>query len=377
DGLLCITRWLLPPPREEPRIVSLAVSALEAQGVADPDKRIAAVRGWGTFTLLIKQNDFTQSDADDIRRFCSERKFDIVYLPEVSPSEVNRYNRFPQPYYYEMVKAILSSEDRKSLYEDYLFDITPVNDERPFFYHFYRLDKIVSIYESMGKKWQPFVEGAYLVPVVFIQALVLSVVFILMPLLRFKRLGAMPGRSKLLAYFLFLGLGYMFIEIVFIQKFILFLGHPVYAVSTVLFSLLTFSGLGSYFSGRLKCWSRRTLIFILLLICAATVVYAVSLPILLHELLGQDLAIRLLISASIITPIAFLMGMPFPLGISLANERYPALIPWSWAVNGCASVLGSILPVIIALSAGFSTVLLLGGVIYLAAVGAIQSLPTS
>jgi hypothetical protein len=276
-----------------------------------------------------------------------------------------------------MVKAILSSNDRKSFYQDYLFDITPVNDERPFFYHFYRLDKIVSIYESMGKKWQPFVEGAYLVPIVFIQALVLSVVFILMPLLRFKRLRAMPGRSKLLAYFLFLGLGYMFIEIVFIQKFILFLGHPVYAVSTVLFSLLTFSGLGSYFSGRLKCCLRRPLIFILLLICAAAVVYAVSLPILLDEFLGQDLAVRLLISVATIIPIAFLMGMPFPLGISLTNERYPELIPWTWAVNGCASVLGSILPVIIALSAGFSTVLLLGGLVYLAAVGAIQSLPTS
>jgi spermidine synthase len=377
DGLLCITRWLLPPPREELRIVSLAVSALEAQGVDNPDKRIAAVRGWGTFTLLVKQSDLTQSDSYDIRQFCSERKFDIVYLPEVSPSEVNRYNRFPQPYYYEMVKAILSSKDRKSLYQNYLFDITPVNDEKPFFYHFYRLDKIVSIYESMGNKWQPFVEGAYLVPVVLIQALVLSVVFILMPLLRFKRLGAMPGRSRLLAYFLLLGLGYMFIEIVFIQKFILFLGHPVYAVSTVLFSLLTFSGLGSYFSGRLKCWSRRTLIFILLLICSITVVYTISLPILMHELLGQGLAVRLLILASTITPLAFLMGMPFPLGISLTNKRYPALIPWTWAVNGCASVLGSILPVTIALFTGFSTVLLLGGVIYLAAAGAIQSLPKS
>ena len=276
-----------------------------------------------------------------------------------------------------MVKAILSSEDRKSLYQDYLFDITPVNDEKPFFYHFYRLDKTVSIYESMGKKWQPFVEGAYLVPVVFVQALVLSVVFILMPLLRFKRLGTMSGRWRLLAYFLFLGLGYMFIEIVFIQKFILFLGHPVYAVSTVLFSLLTFSGLGSFFSGRLKYWLKKPLIFILLLICAATVVYTVSLPILLHELLGQDLIVRLLIAALTISPIAFLMGMPFPLGISLTNERYPALIPWTWAVNGCASVLGSILTVIIALSTGFSMVLLLGGVTYLAAFVAIQSLQAS
>ncbi len=377
DGVLCITRWLLPPPREELRIVSLAVSMLEAQGIVNPDNRIVAVRGWGTFTLLVKQNDFTQSEADDIRRFCSDRKFDIVYLPGVSASEVNRYNRFPQPYYYEMVKAILSSNDRKSFYQDYLFDITPVNDERPFFYHFYRLDKIVSIYQSMGNKWQPFVEGAYLVPVVFIQALVLSFVFILMPLVRFKRLGVMPGKWRLLAYFLFLGLGYMFIEIVFIQKFILFLGHPVYAVSTVLFSLLTFSGLGSFFSGRLKSWVRKPLIVILLLICAATAIYAVSLPILLQELLDQNLSVRLFIAASTIMPIAFLMGMPFPLGISLTNERYPEMIPWTWAVNGCASVLGSILTVIIALSTGFSTVLLLGGVTYLAAMVVIQSLPTS
>lgn len=376
DGVICITRWLLPPPREELRIVSLAVSMLEAQGIVNPENKIVAVRGWGTFTLLVKQNDFTQSETNDIRRFCSERKFDIVYLPGVSFSEVNRYNRFPQPYYYEMVKSILSSNDRKSFYQDYLFDIAPVNDERPFFYHFYRLDKIVSIYESMGKKWQPFVEGAYLVPVVFIQALVLSFVFILMPLIRFKRLGAMPGKWRLLAYFLFLGLGYMFIEVVFIQKFILFLGHPVYAVSTVLFSLLTFSGLGSFFSGRLKSWLRKSLIFILPIIFAATVVYSVSLPILLHELLDQNLSVRLFIAVSTIIPIAFLMGIPFPLGISLINERYPELIPWTWAVNGCASVLGSILTIIIALSTGFSAVLLLGGVTYLAAMVVIQSLPT-
>ena len=377
DGLLCITRWLLPPPREELRIVSLAVSALEGQGIDDPDGRIAAVRGWGTFTLLVKRGDFTEKEGDDIRVFCSERKFDIVHLPDVSPSEVNRYNKFPQPYYYEMARDILSTEDRARLYESYVFDITPVTDERPFFFHFYRWDKIVQIYESMGKKWQPFVEGSYLVPVVFIQALILSLVFILMPIRRFRRLGAAPGKWRLLSYFLFLGLAYMFIEIVLIQKFILFLGHPVYAVSTVLFSLLTSSGLGSYFTERLKDRLKRPLTYILPLVSVVALVYVVSLPFLFHEFLGLDLATRLLISAAAITPIAFLMGMPFPLGIALTNKHCPEIIPWAWAVNGCASVLGSILPVMIALSAGFSAVLVLGAMIYLAALGSLLSFPKS
>ena len=108
-----------------------------------------------------------------------------------------------------------------------------------------------------------------------------------------------------------------------------------------------------------------------------TFVYAFSLPIILHELLNQDLIVRILIAALTITPIALLMGMPFPLGIFLTNQRYPELIPWTWAVNGCASVLGSILTIIIALFAGFSTVLLFGGVTYLAAILAIQFLPAS
>jgi len=229
----------------------------------------------------------------------------------------------------------------------------------------------------MGKKWQPFVEGGYLVPVVFVQALILSLVFIFMPIRRFRRLGAAPGRWRLLSYFLFLGLGYMFIEIVLIQKFILFLGHPVYAVSTVLFSLLTSSGLGSYFTGRLKDWLKRPLTYILPLVCIAALIYVVSLPFLFREFLGLDLGTRLLVSAAVIAPIAFVMGMPFPLGIALTNERYPELIPWAWAMNGCASVLGSILPVMIALSAGFSAVLVLGGMVYLAALGSLLSFSES
>jgi glycosyltransferase involved in cell wall biosynthesis len=370
-GLLSVTRWLIPPPREEVRIVSLAISALEGLGVEDPGERVAVIRGWGTFTLLLKKGTFTPGEVERVRRFCTERSFDLVYIPGISPQEVNRYNRFPEPYYYEMVTRILSPLEREALYRDYLFDLSPVSDERPFFFHFYRWDKIISIYESMGRKWQPFVEGGYLAPLVFLQALLLSLVFILLPLYRFRGLKAAPGRWRVLSYFLLLGLGYMFIEIVLIQRFILFLGHPIYAVSTVLFSILTFSGLGSLYTRKLKERLRRALTFILPLLASILLIYILALPILFQFFLGLEFPLRLLVSVAVMIPPSILMGMPFPLGITLTSRNAPDLIPWAWAVNGCASVLGSILPVIIALSLGFSTVLLLASIIYISALGII------
>lgn len=372
-GVLCVTRWLLPPPREGVRLVSLGVSALENRGIESPQDHIAVIRSWGTITLLLKKGGFDSGDVDRIREFCRERRFDIVYAPGIAPYEVNVYNRFPEPYYYELIKGLLFSEDRARFYRGYLFDVAPVTDERPFFFHFFRWDKILPLYESMGEKWQPFVEGGYLVPVVFAQALILSVLFVYLPVRRFKGMRDSVKRRRILAYFLCLGLGYMFIEVTLIQRFILVLGHPVYAVSTVLFTLLTFSGMGSLFSGRLRVKTGWKLVVVVSFLIALIIIYLAILPSLFRVYLGDELFFRGLISSISIAPLCFLMGMPFPLGIRLTESLNPDLIPWAWSINGCASVLGSILPVIIALSLGFSVVLALSGIVYLAGLGMIWS----
>ncbi|MFQ6124592.1 MAG: hypothetical protein ACE5R6_08320 [Candidatus Heimdallarchaeota archaeon] len=364
-GMFTVTRWLLPPPREDIRLVSLAVDALESLEIKDPENYIAVIRTWGTLTLLIKKNRLDTTDNAAIREFCRKRSFDIVYLPGISPQEVNRYNQFPEPIYYMMVQEILFAEDRDQFYERYLFDITPVSDERPFFFHFFKWNRLYETYKFMGRRWQPLIEGGFLVPLVFVQALALSMVFILLPLRKVQRHDVV-GHKRFITYFFCLGLGYMFIEITLIQRFILFLGHPTYAVSTVLFSLLLSSGGGSYFSGRVKLVDRRGLRFLLLGISTLSLLYIFLSPVFL-TFLGLSLATKLLVSFLLIVPLGFVLGMPFPLGIRLLSDSRHVLIPWAWAANGCASVLGSILPVIIALSLGFSTVFVLASLTYLIA----------
>lgn len=144
------------------------------------------------------------------------------------------------------------------------------------------------------------------------------------------------------------------------QKFILFLGHPVYAVSAVLFSLLLFAGLGSFYSERLKSPVKVIPALSLLII-----LYLMLLPRIFNLFLGHEIIIRYLISLVTIAPLGFLMGIPFPLGVRITKKINPELIPWAWAVNGCASVLGSILVIMIALSWGFSIVLVLASAVYL------------
>jgi len=161
-----------------------------------------------------------------------------------------------------------------------------------------------------------------------------------------------------MAYFALLGLGFLFIEIPLVQRFILFVGKPTYALATVLFGLLMFSGLGSLIS-RQAPWN-VTLIALALL--------ALVYPVLLHGMfrlaLGLPLALRFILGVASLAPLGILMGLPFPKGIAWLERSTPALIPWAWGVNGAVSVLASVLAALVALSAGFTVVLVAGALCY-------------
>jgi hypothetical protein len=165
-------------------------------------------------------------------------------------------------------------------------------------------------------------------------------------------------RGRTLAYFGLLGLGFLFVEIPLMQRFILFLGQPIYAFTVVLAALLFFSGLGSLATPRLSIrWT-------LPLLVAAILLYPLGLPLLFQALLGAPLIVRLLATGLCLAPLGFLMGTPFPGGLAWLRERAPGLIPWAWAVNGCASVLASVVAALIALSFGFSWVLVAAALAY-------------
>jgi len=368
SGVLSVSRWLLPPPREDVRIVSLAISALEELGVVEPADHMAVIRSWGTINMIVKRTPLNNGEIEAVRGFCEEMGFDIVYVPGVDPSEVNVHNRFPRPIYYELVNGMLQTANRRAFYDGYLYDIGPTTDERPFFFHFFKWDRLVETYRSLETKWEALLEGGYLVPLTLIQALALSALLVLLPLRRL--MGSQVRRGKgVLTYFFFLGLGYMFVEMASIQRFILLLSHPAYSISVVIFGLLLASGLGSYISGWISPGGKAHRL-ILLAICLLIPIYGLTSP-LYQSLLSFPVSTRVFAAIAYITPLGLLMGMPFPLGLRLLTDSKRDLIPWAWAVNGCASVLGSITPIILALYFGYSRVFMMAGLGYLVALSMI------
>jgi hypothetical protein len=371
-GMLVVHRWLQTPPSETVRTLGLAITALEATGADDPARHIVALRSLYTGLLLVKRQEFTGGELDTVREFSQEKRFDLVFYTGISPDEVNRYSILEEPLYYEAYTALLHTEDRAGFYANYPFDVRPPSDDRPFFFHFFRWTQTPEILQNLGKTWQPFGGSGYLVLLALLALVLLaSVALVLLPLAVVRRKGEIRYGSRLFLYFLFLGIGYLFVEIPLLQRFILFLSHPVYALATVLFSLLTFSGLGSLASPRVVL-RKAMAVLVVLLAC-----YPLLLPPLFRWLLGLDLGLRVAASVVVLAPLGFLMGVPFPAGVRLVGRVAPGLVPWAWAINGCASVLSSILAVMIAISHGFSRVLFAGGLAYALALLAIWGLVTA
>jgi len=369
-GFLAITCYLLPPPRQELRVVSLIISALKKRKISEPRLRLAVIRTWGTLTVVCKQGYFDSQEVEKLKTFCDQRNFDLVYYPGIHPEEVNLYNQLKEPLYYKLITQLTEKESREKLLRDYLFDLSPVTDDRPFFHHFFKWNKLKEVYRSVEGKWQFLIEGAYLVPIIFIQALFLSVLFILFPTFLASQRSEIRGVSRkqairVVSYFFWVGMGFMFVEISLIQKFILFLGHPYYAISLVISALLMATGVGSYLSKRLSITHRgKSVKALLLALCLSIIAYSFMLPYLFHLLLPYSLLSRQCFTLLMLFPLGMLMGIPFPLGIRWLSSLSSPLIPWAWCVNGCSSVVSSILAVMIALGGGFTLVLYLAACCY-------------
>ncbi len=357
-GLLVVERWLQLPPSEELRAGAIAVEALRRSGVSDPAAQLAVVRDWQVGLILVKKGAFTSDELAGIRRFCQERGLDLVAMPGLTEEETNRFNLLPEPVYFRAFQQLLA--DPEALYAAQPYDVRPPTDDRPFFFHFFRWSQTQAVLQQLGRTWQPWGGSGYLVLIALLAvAVVASGVLIVLPLAVGRRRGVAKGpRGRVLAYFGLLGLGFLFVEIPLMQRFILFLGQPLYAFTTVIAALLFFSGLGSLAAPRLG--PRRTLP----LLAAAILLYPLLLPVLFQALLGAPLAVRLPATVVSLAPLGVLMGTPFPGGLAWLGRQAPGLVPWAWAVNGCTSVLASVLAALIALSAGFSWVLVGAAVAY-------------
>jgi len=373
DGVLAITRWLKLPPRDSLKLFATALTALERSGMAAPAQSLAMIRGWNTTTLLIKNGALTAEDISAVRDFAAQLWFDLVYLPGMNPAEANRWNLLEAPIFHDAAQA-LASAGRRDFIDGYKFDIAPASDDRPYFSDFFTWRALPELLELRSQGGAGLLEWGY--PILFatlVQAALLGALLILLPLC-FGR-AAFPRDAdswRVAGYFLALGLAFLFIEIAFIQRFVLFLGHPLYAVAVVLAGFLIFAGLGSAVAEPLAAARRlsRRLTAVdvaVAAIAAIALCYLWLLPSLFDRFIAAPDAVKIGLSLLLIAPLAFFMGMPFPLGLARVAAVRPRLVPWAWGVNGCASVVSALLATILAVHLGFTIVVMVAAGLYLAA----------
>jgi hypothetical protein len=292
-------------------------------------------------------------------------------LPGFDAAERERHNRLQDPGFFANLDRLFTA-DRERLYASYDFRLRPATDDRPFFSQFLRWQSLPNLVRLFGERAVPFLEAGYLlVLLTFVQMLLAALVLILLPLLR---LGWKNGnRLPVFFYFGGLAVGYMLVEIVLIHRFVLYLGHPVYAAAAAICTLLIFSGAGSCLSSRLRLTEatpRRAAALVALLL----LFYTLLLPPLLHHTIALPLGWKLFLTLLALAPPAFAMGFPFPLGLRLLGRQREADVPWAWGINGCLSVLSTAVATIIAVEAGFIAVQLTAAAAY--AIAALARLRT-
>ncbi|MBX7219354.1 MAG: hypothetical protein K1Y36_05375 [Blastocatellia bacterium] len=363
-GMITMTRWLIDTDQQNLRLVSLGLEALSRLKATNPEGHfmlVASGKGLEATnqricTFLLKRTPFTEAEIHQMEADCAKNEYSILYSPLAKMD-----NSFTK---------LITAKDRAAFYQDYRYDITPTFDNKPFFFFTLKpkdfLNAFSGDYEMM-KNNAGLLALVSLLGIVF----VLSSLFIIVPLVLFKRDALRTdtfNRVRVVLYFAALGIGFMAIEMALLQKFVFFLGHPVYALAVVLFSILLFSSLGSNYTERVAADTAPSFLQKLVgVLCVLTVVYLFLLPTLLYTFVGLAVPLKIVISIALLSPIAFLMGMPLPLGIKTIRQRAAEMIPWGWGVNGAMSVLGSVLAVTLAVNLGYNALLVFGAGVYVLA----------
>jgi len=381
DGMIAITRWEFKQPREALRVVSVALEALHALGVSNPARNFMVVSEGDLdsdgipVVVIAKKSPFTREEEQAVEAHLQSYPALVpLYLPS-APGD----NPF---------SALIARNDPHTFAQTYAYNVAPVTDNAPFFFFTLKTAQILNEDLQQGIDWKVNL-GVVVLGTVLIISLAAVLAFLVIPLaLRGRRT---KQRVLPLLYFVAIGLGYILVEIAFIQRFVLFLGHPTYALTVVIFLLLLSSGAGSLVSRRwlsttVQNWVPLTVITV------AIFLYVLVLPAILVSLVGLSFTIKLLVSGMLLVPLGFAMGMPFPTGLralaSTPASEFPAsasvqttalgtaceenAVEWAWAMNAASSVLGSVLAMVIAIHFGLTVTLACGAVAYLLALTLFQ-----
>jgi len=371
DGMIAITRWEFKRPREALRVVSVGMQALHEMGISNPGAHFMVISKGRldedgiAVLVLAKKSPFTSEEENAVRAHLNETDLVAQFMPS-APVD-NAFGR------------LIASNDPYGFAKSYEFNVSPVTDDAPFFFFTLKIEQILNRNVlHRGIDWKVNL-GVVVLGLVLIISILAVLAFLVLPMALH---GGTDGHGMQLLYFIAIGLGYILVEIAFIQRFVLFLGHPTYALTVVIFLLLLSSGAGSMAS---RSWLSEPVRVrtTLAIIAMALLVYVPLLPMILSALIGLPFLVKLLISALLLAPLGFAMGMPFPTGlrwlagnnveaedstvapVEPSNSKEGNAVEWAWAMNAASSVLGSVLAMVIAIQFGLNLTLACGSVAYL------------
>lgn len=364
DGILTVSRWYFKDnPGEVYRLTALATASLAQLGVEKPRDHIVVVRNMqpngasgpdGVGTILVRREPFQERDIRMLEDVSQRMGFEVVLSPRFALNA--------------NFGALTSPADLPSFTASFPLNIAPPTDDSPFFFHMLRLKDIFKKdlwaqgYMTHNMK-AVFVLGSLLIVVT-----VLTLLFIMGPLILTTDRTALKGAAPAVVFFGCIGFGFMLVEISQMQRLIVFLGHPTYGLSVVLFTLLVASGIGSYTTRHAETHERSSTTLRLLLLILALVVFGVLTPSAMFTFQSSTTAVRIVVAVAILFPLGVFMGMAFPLGMKMAATTWPTLTPWFWGINGTTSVMASVLAVVIAMTFGISSSFWAGVACYVAAV---------
>jgi len=362
NGILSIERW----DSESVRLATVADEMAKKAGIEDVSDHVVMVAAANLNNFLFKKTLWRPEEIAKLNDWCRERGFWVLWDP------INRYENHPIGQYLSG-----TPDARKQFANSYIYDISPTYDNKPFFF---QKEKHKNLAGFIGDSLEKglffkgkilFNKGVSSLQYFLLWIVLLVFLVIIIPLFVWKKKKTGKGFLHTIApltYFSFLGLGFIFIEMALMQKFILFLGHPVFALSVVLFSLLVFCGVGSRFTERWARVEKKPLILRSIpAVVLIHIIFLFTVTPLFYSLMGLPAFIRTIISVILLLIPSFVMGMPMPLGIKYLDEDNKELIPWAWALNGSFSVLGSALVTYFAIVKGFNFAYILGIMFYLIA----------
>ena len=365
DGMIAITRWEFKQPREALRVVSQGIEALHQIGVADPRRHFVLIADGGLnedgrpVLVLAKKTPFTAAEYSAVAAHVRENPNLFWLNPTAEYAGLQ-----PLPPAAAAFRDLIESNDPAGFARNYAYNVSPVSDSAPFFFFTLKTRHVIkNILAGTGRgmDWRINL-GVVVLGMLLIISIVAVLAFLILPLLLHRHRQHAPKTGVVaLLYFIAVGFGFILVEISLIQRFVLFLGHPTYALTVVVFLLLLSSGAGSV-AARQRITSGSRILPLLGIIAAIIVIDVALLPWLLSAAIGLPFVIKLFVSGIVLAPLGFLMGMPFPTGLRLVKT-----VEWAWALNAAASVLGSVMAMIIAIHFGLTITLLCAAAAYLLA----------